>query len=151
MASFQQYPDMKNRIMGVEHASIFDLFSRMVRSNESGDHAALREVLELMENGLCAYFADRNNSVRTLGSGFHKPDPAHPVLLDKILKIKDGLLAENGISSKHNAKACIDSLWYCLLQLIEEDERLLKFMLEADFRKLEPIRMESAPLLYCSG
>lgn len=143
MSSIRNNSSIKNGAVGSESQKLFDIINEMICSIEAKDSASLLEKLEVLENGLCAYFATEKNIASTPNSDFPQQSISHQSLLNKIKRIKDGLIAANCNHSKHEAASCVDSLWYYLLQHIEEDENLLKFLLNTDFRDFESIRVDS--------
>jgi len=151
MANIRNNSSVANEFTKMEHENLFDIINEMIGAIEARDNATLLDKLEILENVLHAYFATGENVPLTLDSDFPQYAISHQSLLNKIKRIKDWLRVENGIYSKHEAKNYIDSLWSYLLQHVEDDEDLLKFMLAKDFHDFAPIRISNTPILHCSG
>ena len=151
MANIRNISSVANELVKIESENLFDIINEMICSIEARDNTALLEKLEILENALHAYFAGGGNVSLALDLNFPQYAISHQSLLNKIKRIKDWLRVENGIYSKHEAKNYIDSLWSYLLQHVEDDEDLLKFMLEKNFHDFAPIRKNNTLTLHCSG
>lgn len=151
MANIRNNSSIANELTQIEPENLFDIINEMICSIEARGNAALLDKLEILENALRAYFSGRGNVSLALDSDFPQYAISHQSLLNKIKRIKDWLRVKNGIYSKHEAKNYIDSLWSYLLQHVEDDENLLKFMLAKNSRDCESIRKNNTPILHCSG
>lgn len=134
---------VENIALDNAHKEALGIINRITRQIESGDVAALPEAFKLLEESLCAYFADEENIAQTLGIDFIKHGLAHQRMLNKIRRIKDELAAKNGNWSKLEEIRYIDSLKYYLIRHIREESNPLKTALKTNFYSPNPPSVNS--------
>lgn len=135
---FSRDMSVGNRILDSEHKKLHDIINEITNSIAAGNVAALSAAFELLENGLCAYFAVEEGIAQALDFDFNQHKLAHQNLLKKFLYAKDELMANNGGWSKSEKKDYIVYLRGCLVRHIKEDDKPFKIALSTQFYDFKP-------------
>jgi len=122
--------------------------NEIARSIAAKDNTALLEAFELLENALRAYFVIEENIAQAVDFDFTQHRLAHQGLLNKFQRIRDELMARNGMQSEFDDECYIDSLRNCLIRHIKVDDKQLKIVLETHFYDFKPDYMSGAPVLH---
>lgn len=135
---FSKELSVGNRILDSEHEKLHDMINGIARAVAAGEVAALSELFELLENGLCAYFVVEENIAQALNFDFTQHKLAHQELLKRFQHIKDELTAKNNRRSKSEEKDYINYLRDRLARHIKEDGKPFKAVLNTQFYDFKP-------------
>lgn len=126
-----------NRIIDSEHKNLHTLIIVMARSIDARNFELLLEAAELFEKDLCAYFKVEEHIARALKFDFNQHTLAHQEMLNKFKRIKDRLIATNGVWSKLE-EDFIFILKECLMQHIQVDGSPFKAVLSSQKYNFKP-------------
>ena len=127
-----------NSLIDSEHKKLHDIINNIAGIIKAGEVAALSDAFKLLENSLRDYFVVEENIAQALNFDFTQHRLAHQHLLKEFQRIRDVLMAKNGMWPKSEKKGYIDCLMACLTQHIEEDGRPLKAVLSTQFYDFKP-------------
>lgn len=133
-------PDLSvgNRLLDSEHKNLHDIINVITSLIVARDVAALPEAFELLENNLCTYFVVEENIAQAVNFDFTQHRLAHQGLLNKFQRIKDKLMAKNGMWPKLDKGYCTHYLRDFLIQHIKLDSKPLKTVLDTCLYDLKP-------------
>lgn len=114
-----------NRFIDYAYKEVLGKINRIVRLIGAGEVAALSEAFEPLENCLCPCFVVEENIAQAVKVDFAQHTRAHQHLLNKFQRIREELMAKNGMWSKSEKKAYAISLMHCLIRHIKEESRSL--------------------------
>lgn len=127
-----------NRLLDSEHKNLHDIINVITSLIMTRDVAALPQAFELLENCLCAYFVVEENIAQAVEFDFTQHRLAHQGLLNKFQRIKDKLMAKNGMWPKLDKGYCAYYLRDFLIQHIKVDSKPLKTVLNTCLYDFKP-------------
>ncbi len=120
-----------NRIVDSEHKKLHGIIKGIANIIADGELTALPKEFELLENSLCAYFVVEENIAQEINFDFSQHKLAHQYLLNNFKRIRDELMAKNGMWSKFEEDGYIYSLMVYLDRHIKVDSKSLKAVLDS--------------------
>lgn len=123
------WPSVGNRILDSERMNLYDIIDGIDSLIVARDVAALSEAFELLEDRLRVYFVVEENIAQMASFDFTQRRLAHQRLLNEFQRIKNGLMAKNGIWTKFEKEGYVNSLKKCLIRHIAEDGKPLEAVL----------------------
>lgn len=129
---------VENRILDSEHKNLHGIIDGITGLIAAGDVAALSEAFKLLENRLYTYFVVEENIAQAVSFDFTHHKLAHQHLLNEFQRIKDGLVAKNGMWSKLEREGYINSMRKCLIRHIKVDAAPFRIVLSTHLYDLKP-------------
>ena len=119
-----------NRIIDSEHKKLQDIINGIAGMIAEGELAGLPERFELLENSLCAYFAIEERIAQALDFDFEQHGLAHQYLLHNFKRIRDELMARDGMWSRFEEEGYIRSMMVYLDRHIKVESHSFKTVLD---------------------
>lgn len=123
-------PSVGNKLIDSEHKKLRNIINGIASIIAAGKLTALSEKFELLEHSLCAYFVIEETIAQALNFDFKQHKLAHQYLLNSFKRIKDELMAKNGMWSKFEEEGYIYSLIVYLDRHIKVDSNSFKVVLD---------------------
>lgn len=131
-------PSVGNKIIDSEHKKLLGIISGIASTIAEGKLAALPEKFELLENSLTNYFATEESIAQALNFDFKQHKLYHQYLLNNFMRIKDDLMARNGMWSKFEEEGYICSLMVYLNRHLKVDSNSFKAVLGTQLYDFKP-------------
>ncbi len=136
--SFPHELSVGNSVVDSEHKKLHGIVQRIANIIASGELIALPEEFKRLENSLCAYFVIEENIAQEINFDFNQHKLAHQYLLNNFKRIRDELMAKNGMWSKFEEAGYIYSLMVYLDRHIKVDSISFKAVLGAQLYGFKP-------------
>lgn len=127
-----------NKAIDSEHKKLLNIINGVNRSITAREVSVLTKAFDLLENSLCGYFVVEESIAQALNFDFNHHKLTHQNLLNRFKRIKDELLAKNGMWNMSEEEDYVYCLKKSMIHHIKEDCKPFKVVLSAQYYDFKP-------------